>query len=298
LDKISIIIVNFNTYKFLSSCLHSISENKFDSKEYEIIIVDNHSSDDSVSQLKRNFPHIKLLVNKENIGFAKANNQAIKMARSKYILLLNPDTILSKNTLFTMFAFMENHIQCAVSTCIVQLPSGNIDDASHRGFPTPWNAICHFSGMGKIFKKSLFFNGYHLGYGKMDQVHEIDSCVGAFMMVRKSVGDKLNWLDPDYFWYGEDLDFCYRVKKAGMKIMYVPSTKIIHFKGVASGILQHSKHLSIASVETRKKATEARFDVMKIFYKKHYSSLYPGFVTFLVLQGISLFKKYRLSKIS
>ncbi|MDD5600060.1 MAG: glycosyltransferase, partial [Victivallaceae bacterium] len=174
--------------------------------------------------------------------------------------------------------------------CRVTLPSGEIDDASHRGFPTPWNALCYFSGLSALFPLSDFFNGYHLGYRDMNTVHEIDACTGAFMMIRSFVGEKLGWLDEDYFWYGEDLDFCYRVKQAGYPAYYVPDVSITHFKGIASGIKKHSQSQSTADTKTKKRAQEARFAVMRLFYEKHYKEKYPLIIGLLVNWGISLKK--------
>ncbi|MBI4137007.1 glycosyltransferase family 2 protein, partial [Candidatus Roizmanbacteria bacterium] len=227
-----------------------------------------------------------------NEGFAKANNIGIKKSSGEYILLLNPDTIVSPETISHVMNYLDEHTDVAVATCRVELPSGKLDDASHRGFPTPWNAFCHFSGLGTVFPQSVLFNGYHLGYHHMDQIHEIDACAGAFMMIRREAGEQVGWLDEDYFWYGEDVDFCYRIKQSGYKIMYIPVVSIVHYKGVASGIKKHSQTISTADSETTKRAQQARFDVMNIFYEKHYKNKYPQFITFLVTTGISLLKKW------
>ncbi|MBI4067694.1 glycosyltransferase family 2 protein, partial [Candidatus Gottesmanbacteria bacterium] len=287
--KLSIIIVNYNSAHFLKNCLLSLRHSTLPAKEYEIIIVDNNSKDNSLADAI-SIKDLKLTIvkNDQNIGFAKANNIAIKRSIGEYVLLLNPDTILEKDTLNIMVQYMEENKKAAVASCKILLPNGDIDDASHRGFPTPWNAFCHFVGFGKIFPQSNFFNGYHLGYEDLDKIHEIDSCVGAFMLIRRHVGEELSWLDEDYFWYGEDLDFCYRVKQKGYKVMYVPLTKIIHYKGISSGIKNHSKELSTADTKTRQLATKARFAVMRTFYKKHYQHKYPSLLTTLVLSGIRL----------
>lgn len=294
--KLSIIIVNYNTQNLLVSCLDSIYANKL--QDFEIIVVDNASEDDSVSFLRKNYPKVKLSVNTRNCGFSAANNLAIKQASGEYILFLNPDTVIPKQTLFKMVDFMKNNNRVGVSTCKVEMPNGEIDDACHRGFPTPWNAFCHFSGLAQLFSESQLFNGYHLGYRKMDHVHEIDSCAGAFMIVRRKVGDSVSWLDEDYFWYGEDLDFCYRVKKKGWKIMYVPDVKITHHKGAASGIKKQSRHITLASRKTRVHATKARFEAMRIFYKKHYKIKYPLFIYSLVMVAVKIKEKLALLKYS
>lgn len=286
--KLSIIIVNFNTYKFLDKCLISIFKSGLNSQDYEIVVVDNASKDDSVNLINKNFPQVILTANKKNLGFAKANNQAIRLAHGEYILFLNPDTIIPADTFSFVMNFMEINKEVGIATCRVELTDGTLDDACHRGFPTPWRALCHFIGLGNLFKGSIIFNGYHLGFCHLDKVHQIEACAGAFMMVKRQAGEEVNWLDEDYFWYGEDLDFCYRVKEKGWKIMFVPEVKILHYKGIAGGIKKHSEDISTADEETRKLATQARFEVMRIFYEKHYKNKYPGWLTNIVFAGIKL----------
>jgi len=288
---LSIIIVNYNTKNFLRRCLESLISN------YEIIVVDNNSSDGSPLMVTKEFPQVKLIKNKKNLGFAKANNLAIKKSSGRYILFLNPDTIVQKDTIKTMIKFMEENPKVGASTCRVELTNGQLDQACHRGFPTAWNAFCYFSGLGKIFPKSKFFAGYSLTYLPLNKVHEIDAGVGAFLIVRREAGEQVGWFDEDYFWYGEDLDFCYRLKQKGWKIMFVPTTKIIHWKGAASGILKHSQKISPASKETKIKATQSSVEVMRIFFQKHYQDKYPKIVYWLVMVGIKLLEKIRLSRI-
>ncbi|EKD68259.1 MAG: Glycosyl transferase family 2 [uncultured bacterium] len=287
MKKLSIIIVNYNTEQFLEKCLDSLGKIPND---WEVIVVDNGSR--NRFKIKDLGYKIKTIYSKTNMGFAKANNRGIRESSGKFILLLNPDTIVSQDAINRVVDYLESHTDVGVATCRAELLSGAIDDASHRGFPTPWNALCHFTGLGTLFPKSVLLNGYHLGYQRMDRIHEIDACAGAFMMVRREAGDKVGWLDEDYFWYGEDLDFCYRIKQHGFKIMYIPNVSITHYKGVASGIKKHSQYISTADSQITKRAQQARFDVMRIFYEKHYKNKYPRFVTFLVNMGISMLKKW------
>ena len=301
--KLSIIIVSFNTKDFLKQCLDSIKKG-IEGIKGEIIVVDNGSTDGSVREIQKSKIKyqndnlkFKIILNRKNLGFSKANNQALRQSQGKYILLLNPDTIVPKETLPFMIQFMEKNKNVGIATCRVELPSGELDDACHRGFPTPWNALCHFLGLGRLFPHSRLLNGYHLGYQDMNMVHEIDACAGAFLLIRREVGKKVGWFDEDYFWYGEDLDLCFRVKKAGWKIMFVPDVKIIHYKGAASGI---KKRLSVAlrvSKETKILATKARFDVMRIFYNKHYRKEYPQFIRWLVLAAIEIKRRITLLRI-
>lgn len=297
MKDLSIIIVSYNTKHVIGECLESVKENAGAGISYEVIIVDNNSSDGSVEYLKENFKMFSTIANKDNSGFSKANNIGIKQAVGRYVLFLNPDTIVQKDTLGIMVEFMDRHKEVGAATCKVLLEHGQIDDASHRGFPTPLNALFHFSGIAKIFPNSIFFNGYHLGWKDLDRVHEIEALAGAFMIVRREAGDAVGWWDEDYFFYGEDIDFCYKLKEKGWKIYYVPTVSILHIKGVSGGLKKHSQNITTASKETRIRATNWRFDAMKIFYKKHYMKKYPKVLTWIVLRGISLKQKFTLTSI-
>ena len=285
MTDLSIVIVNFNAKEFLKRCIESIFESSL--KNFEIVVVDNASKDGSIEELKKLKFNIKIIANNKNTGFAAANNQGIKETSGRYVLFLNPDTSVYPKTLKYMVDFMDKNKNVGAATCKVVLPNGQIDDSSHRGFPTPWNSLCYFSGLSKVFPKSKIFSGYTLGFLDLSSIHEIDALAGAFMIVRREAGDKLGWWDEDYFFYGEDLDFCYRLKENGLKIYYVPRVSILHYKGLSSGIKSHSKHLSHADLETKKAATTARFDAMKIFYRKHYINSYPKILTWLVFRAIN-----------
>jgi len=284
---LSIVIVSYNTKDFLQKCIESIKETAKD-LTYEIIVVDNASKDGSALLVKKNFKDVLVIENKENFGFSKANNIGVKKTSGRYVLFLNSDTVIYGNVLKKMIDFMDNQSQAGAATCKLVLPSGKIDDASHRGFPTPWNSFSHFSGLSRVFGKTKIFGGYNLGFLDLSKIHEIDALAGAFMIVRRQAGVEVGWWDEDYFFYGEDLDFCYKLKEKGWKIYYVPEFSILHFKGVSGGIKKHSKHLATADSETKKNATRERFRAMKIFYKKNYEQKYPWFVTRLVYLGISL----------
>ncbi|KKQ90153.1 MAG: Glycosyl transferase family 2 [Candidatus Curtissbacteria bacterium GW2011_GWC2_38_9] len=290
---LSIIIVSYNTKELLVDCLKSIQK-AFQFISAEVFVVDNNSSDRTVSLIKKKFPKIKLIANKQNLGFSKANNQAIREAQGKYILILNPDTRLMSDTIIKMIDFMQDNPQVAVSTCKVELPNGQLDRDCRRHFPTPWRAFCHFAGLSKIFATSQILDQYYYGYLPDDHQHEIDSCAGAFMMVRKSAIAEVGLFDEDFFFYGEDLDWCYRFKKAGFKIVYTPITKIIHYKGAASGMKSTSAHLTKATRESKKKAIAESIRAMELFYKKHFTSQYPFFITWLVILGIKILGQIRL----
>lgn len=295
---LSIIILNYNTRELLRQCLVSVQKSDTSGFSCETIVVDNASTDGSAGMVKEEFPWVKLLVSKKNLGFAAGNNLGIPTSSGKYILFLNPDTILSKDTLLSMHQYMDNYPGVGAATCRVELGNGKLDEACHRGFPTPWRAFCHFSGLEKLFPKSRIFAGYILGYISLDKIHEIDSGTGAFLFVRRKAGEEANWWDEDYYWYGEDLDFCYRLKQKGWKVMFVPKTKILHHKGAASGIKKHSREVTTATRETKIKATKASTEVMRIFFKKHYQERYSPFIYWLVMRGIDLLEKFRLLKYS
>lgn len=292
---LSIIIVSYNTKDFLLACIESIIKT-IKKISYEIIVVDNNSQDHTQEELKVLFckSELKLVENKKNLGFSKANNLGVRIAKGRYLLFLNPDILVGEKTLDGMVKFMDQKKDAGASTCFVRLPDGSLDDASHRGFPTPWRAFCHFSGLSKIFPKSRLFGGYNLGYLDLSFSHQIDACAGAFLLVRKEAGEKINWWDEDYFWYGEDLDFCYRLKNKGWKIYFVPEFEILHYKGVSGGIKKISEDISTADTKTRNKSIDSRFEAMRIFYKKHYMKKYPFILTWLVMLAINM--KWLLTK--
>lgn len=298
--KVSIVILNYNAGDFLKKCLQSIDKN-LDFLE-EIIVVDNASADKSLAYLKKlKEKKVKVIFNRENSGFSKGNNIGLEKAlktRPDYILFLNPDTLVNSKALETVFQFMEASPEAGIATCRLELANGKLDEACHRGFPTPWRAFCHFSGLSRLFSRSPFFSGYTLGHLlNNQQAHEIDACTGAFLFIRSQIGNQVNWWDEDYFWYGEDLDFCYRVKKMGWKIIFLPQVKITHYRGISSGIQKQSQKKSQAKKETRIRSAQASTQAMRIFYQKHYLNQYPCFLTKFVFWAIDWLTKYRLSKI-
>lgn len=283
--ELSIIIVSYNSKEVLGKCLDSLQKSNF--KNFETIVVDNDSKD-KTEEIFKKYPKIVFIKNNENLGFSKANNVGIKKASGKYILFLNPDTVVNKDTLNTLISFMETTKDAGIVTCKVVLPNGDLDDSAHRGFPTPWNAFCYFSGLERLFPHSNLFAGYHMGWMDYTKIHEINACAGSFMFVRREAGDQIGWWDEDFFFYGEDLDFCLELKKKGWKIYYYPYVSITHYKGVSSGIKKISKEITTADLETKRFATKHRFLAMKILYQKHYVNKYPKIITWLVMQVINL----------
>lgn len=293
---LSVVIVSFNTKEVLNECLLSLKV-AIKNLKVEVFVVDNNSSDQTAGMVKENHPWVKLIANKQNLGFSKANNQALKKIRGQYVLVLNPDTKLMGDTLTKMLVFMRKRQDVAVATCKVELANGKLDRDCRRHFPSAWRSFCHFSGFEKIFPSSKIFDQYYMGYLPLNIEHEVDACAGAFMFIRKSEMDKVGLFDEDFFFYGEDLDWCWRFREAGYKIVYTPITKIIHYKGVSSGIKKETQEISKATEESKKRALAESTRAMKLFYEKHYKDKYPFFINWLVLFGIYLIGKIRLLKV-
>lgn len=278
MTKLSISIVNYNAGDYLLNCLESIKKVS-DEADIDIYVVDNDSKDDSIERAQKKYPQVNFILNKDNLGFGKANNQALRQIKSGYILLLNPDVELEKGVLKTMLEFMEENPDVGASTCEVILSNGKLDLTAHRGFPTPWASFLYFLGNDSL---------YHLTKYDLKTIHEVDAITGAFFLTSKKVLDKSGLFDEDYFMYAEDIDLCFCIKEAGFKIMYVPTVKVLHHKGISTGLKKHSLGSSTASIETRKRSLNAFYSTMKIFYKKHYQKDYPFFVNWLILTAINL----------
>jgi len=268
LKQLSIIIVNYNVCHFLEQSLLSVSKASTN-LDIEVFVVDNNSADGSVEMVKAKFPHVKLIVNDINVGFSKANNQAIAQATGTYILLLNPDTVIEVDTLQKCISFMDEHPMGGGLGVKMIDGKGDFLAESKRGFPTPWVAFYKIFGLAKLFPKSKKFGHYHLGYLDKNKSHEVEVLSGAFMVLRKSVLDEIGVLDEDYFMYGEDIDLSYRIIKAGYKNYYFADTRIIHYKG------ESTKKTSINYVFIFYKA-------MIIFAQKHFTSKNTGVFTLLI----------------
>jgi GT2 family glycosyltransferase len=293
--KLSIVIVSYNGKEYLKKCLDSIFNSHL--SDFEVIVVDNASLDETSKMLEDLRYNFKFIQNKKNIGFSRANNIGVKHSSGEYLLFLNPDTEINKKAIDTLIKFMESKKNAGCVTCRVLLPNGKLDDSCHRGLPTPWNAFCFFSGLEQLFPGSKIFSGYHMGWEDLNKIHKIHACAGSFMLVRKKAGDEIGWWDEDYFFYGEDLDFCMELEKKSWEIYFIPSVSIIHYKGVSSGIKKISKEISKANRETRILATKHRFSAMKILYTKQYKDKYPKFFTWLVYRFIDTKLWFSLQKI-
>lgn len=268
--KISVIIVSYNVREFLQQALLSLQQS-LKSISHEIFVVDNASSDNTVTMLKRRFRDVKLIENAENVGFARANNQAIERASGEYICLINPDTIVQENTFSILLDFHQAHPDAGMVGCRILNADGSLQLACRRSYPTPWVAFTKVVGLATLFPKSRLFGRYNLTFLDPEQPAEVEAISGSFMIVKKSAIDAVGGLDEDFFMYGEDLDWCYRIHQAGFKIYYVPDTQIIHFKGESS----------------KKSPFQQRrlfYEAMRLFVRKHLnkgSAVIPSW--FLVL---------------
>lgn len=277
--KLTIIIVSFETKEYLRACLITVQE-ACRGLDAQVVIVDNASRDGSVRMVQEEFPWVKCIALDKNIGFAAANNKAIRKYAAQYYLLLNPDTEVQPDTLLTMVKYMDEHPDVGVATCRVNLANGSIDPACHRGFPTPWASFTYFIGLEKLFPKGRLFGQYHLTYLPLNTPHAIDSPSGAFYLVRKLALDQVGLLDERFFMYAEELDLSLRIKQAGWEIMYVPKTSIVHYKG-QSGRMHDDPYI-------RARANRAFYETMLQFYNKHYRSRYPWLVSLLVWLGVKM----------
>lgn len=255
---LSIIIVNYNVKEFLQNLLHSLSKATTGIKS-EIIIVDNASDDGSVEMLREKFSDITLIANQDNKGFSKANNQGLEIANGKYLLLLNPDTIVQEDTFHTLIKFFEETPDAGMVGCKILNPDGTLQLACRRSFPGPWTSFCKVTGLSTIFPNSKIFARYNLTYLDENKSYEVDAISGSFMMLKRECYEKIGGLDEQFFMYGEDLDLCYRTQKAGYKVYYVHSTQIIHYKG------ESTRRSSLDE-------TKIFYSAMKLFVKKHLSS--------------------------
>lgn len=285
---LSIIIVNYNVKEFLLNLLDSIQK-AAKNISTEVFVVDNASEDGSVEAVREKFPEVKLISNKINHGFGAANNQAMEEASGKFLLLINPDTIVRQETLTRMIEFFDKNSECGIAGCKVLNPDGTLQLACRRGFPGPWTSFTKVMGLAKLFPKSRLFARYNLTYLNENKTYEVDAVSGAFLMMRKEVYEKIGGFDPQFFMYGEDLDLCYRTQKAGYKVFYFHETEIIHYKG------ESTKRSSMDE-------TKVFYDAMHLFVRKHFST---SFIVESILQAAIIFRKllafanlYRLPIIS
>ena len=293
MKKVSAIIINFNTKDILLECIQNLKKCGYEN--LEIIVVDNGSSDGLYEAVVKHYPEVKA-IKSSNVGLAAGSNIGFENSTGEYLLYLGSDAFPEKDTISGLVGYLEKNQNVGAATCKLVTRDNNVDMDAHRGFPTPWAALTHFSKLNRIFPKSKIFNQYFIGWKDLNVPHEIDLCISHFMMIPRKTLEEVGQWDEDFFVYGEDVDMCYRIKQAGYKIMYLPQWKAIHYKGVSVGIRKESRDLSKSTRETRLKMSKERTKAMRLFYKKHYSKKYPAFITGFILFGINFLEKIRLSQ--
>lgn len=257
---LTIIIVSYNVRYFLEQCLCSVGKavRAIGENEAEVIVVDNNSKDGSINYLKNKFPSVIFISNKENIGFAKANNQALQQAKGRYVLFLNPDTILPEDIFSKTLAFLDANPKAGALGVRMIDGSGNFLKESKRGLPTAWASFCKMTGLAASFPESKYFAKYYAGHLAENKTQQVDVLPGAFMLARKDVLDELNGFDEQFFMYAEDIDLSYRILKLGYYNYYFADTSIVHFKG--------------ESTKKDAKYVELFYKAMHQFVQKHYRS--------------------------
>ncbi len=272
---LSVIIVNYNVKHFLEQCLFSVQKAtagmsmETSLKEAEVIVIDNHSADNSLEYLKPKFPNVLFFNNNENLGFAKACNQGLKMAKGSYILFLNPDTIVPEDCFQKCISFLETQTYIGALGIKMLDGSGKFLKESRRAFPMPITSLYKLFGLSMLFPRSRIFSKYHLGHLDKNENHEVEVLAGAFMMVKKEVLEKVGGFDEIFFMYGEDVDLSYRIRKGGYKNYYFAKGSIIHFKGESTrkGTLNYVRVF---------------YNAMSIFVRKHYGGGRAGIFSFLI----------------
>jgi GT2 family glycosyltransferase len=271
---LSIIIVNYKTRRLTLNAIASVCRS-FTCYQYEILLVDNASEDGVLDEAAARYPEVIGIANAENVGFARANNQAMRRACGRYLLLLNSDTVVESDTLNEMIRFMDEHPRVGASGCKIVLPDGQLDKACKRGFPTPSASFYYAFGISRLFPQNPKYNGYQMGHLDPNLSQPIDCLVGAFLLVRREVYEQVGGLDEAFFMYGEDIDWCYRIKQAGWDNWYHPAVRIIHYKGASS----------------RRKPAKIVYEfhrAMALFHRKHYAQKYSVLTNLAVYAGIGV----------
>ena len=281
MKQLSIVIVSYNVRHFLEQCLRSV-ERAISGIDAEVFVVDNHSVDDSVALVREHFPWVRLIASDKNLGFSKGNNLALRQAQGRYVLLLNPDTVVEEDTFQQLIAFMEATPDAGAVGCRLINGAGEYLPESKRAFPSPWVAFYKVFGLSRLFPQSQTFGRYHLTYLDPNEIHRVEVLAGCFMFLRKEALDRAGLLDEDFFMYGEDIDLSYRITQAGYANYYYPHTQIIHYKGES----------------TRKGSLNyvlVFYDAMRIFARKHFSHRHASL--FLTLIYVAIYFRASLAAV-
>lgn len=270
--KLSIIIVNYNVRDFLEQALISL-ERALADIEAEIIVVDNASFDGSGQMLIQRFPDVRLIKNEKNVGFSAANNQALRVAKGEYIVLLNPDTVVQEDTFTKLLDFFEQYPDASAATCKILNPDGTFSVDCRHSIPTPSTAFWKLIGLNRVFPKSRIFGRYNLTYLDENEINRVEGISGSFMMIKRAMVEKVGMLDERFFMYCEDIDYCHRINQADGQIYYVPTSQIIHYKG------ESTKKNNLDYIITFNKS-------LYLFYRKHYKQKYIYPFEWLILLGV------------
>ncbi len=271
---ISVVIVNYKVKEYIANLLNSLYKAQ-QNLSLEIFVVDNASGDGSREFLTERFPNIFFIQNDENLGFGKANNLAINQASGKYILIINPDTLVSEDTLTKMVSHMEKHPNCGAAGCKILNPDGTFAPESRRTVPSIWSSSAKLLGLSSLFPKSRLFGAYYMSWLDENEPARIPVLSGAFMFWRAEVLKSLQGFDERFFMYGEDIDLCYRIQKTEYHIDYVPATSIIHYKG------ESTQKDNLKYIKLFNKA-------MYQFYDKHYNTAYSSIFRVLIYLAVAL----------
>jgi GT2 family glycosyltransferase len=256
---VSIMIVNWNTRDLLVRCLRAVYDT-IRGLEFEVIVVDNASTDDSVATLREQFAHVRLIENQENVGFARANNQAINAARGRYVLLLNSDAFLHTGAVETLVEYMDQHAEVGAAGCMLFYEDGTLQ-RSCSAFPTVWTELWQALWLDRLFPTHPLFGKYWMMYWKMDDARQVDVVMGACMMLRRQALEQVGLLDEQFFMYSEEVDLCYRLKQAGWQVCFVPEATATHIWGGTARKVQREETF------LRLYASRA------LFFRKHYGRL-------------------------
>ena len=268
--KLSVIIVNYNVKAYLEQCLRTVFE-ALNGMEGEVFVVDNLSTDGSAEMVREKYPSVRLIANRENVGFSRANNQAIRESTAEYVVLLNPDTVVGEDVFHKVVDFLAAHPKAGGLGVKMIDGTGRFLPESKRGLPTPTVAFFKIMGLSRLFPHSRFFGRYHLGHLPEDEAAPIEILSGACMFLRKKTLDEVGLLDESFFMYGEDIDLSYRITMGGFENWYLPQAKIIHYKG------ESTKKSSVNYVFVF-------YNAMAIFARKHFTRRGPQLFS-LVIRG-------------
>jgi GT2 family glycosyltransferase len=278
--ELSICIVSYQARDLLRDCLYSIHKT-VDSLSFEIIIVDNHSDDGTIEMLNKEFPGVRLVVNDHNTGYTRPNNQAIRESQGRYIVLLNPDTLVQPNAIAELFGFLETHPEIGIVGPKVLNRDGTLQKQCRRSEARPWDSFCYFSGLSRLFPQDKRFAGYLMTYLDENLTHEAEAVSGSCMMIRRQVIEQIGYQDENFFAYQEDTDYCRRARLAGWKVFYNPSAQIIHYGGEGGSNVQPFRSI----IEWHRS--------YYLYYRKHFAKDY--FFIFNAIYYFGMLLKLTLS---